>query len=425
MIVHLDELSKDVGLFPQSNKIDIHSVVNIEQELKSISNPLERVVQARNVIQDRLHKRISHFIHRSKISNETRFKHLLAYAKPRASLNAKLLRIAESRPDLMPVFARYFGRYKRLPQKVVSVFVASIGPYALFPSLSAIAVRLLDGRTPNTKRSSVFRAIKKLWNYPTSAELKGVVGEYLIKVGGLTPQQVKYAADKNRSWWVRLHLTSAINCKAIGRAAVETIVNERLRDKNDDVALAAAEKIFLDSLAVQKPYKDINPRAGKVLRSLGIINRQSNICGIEKSFERLLGKHKNPNWRRIFGSDYGTIEQRAVHIRALADTDVTAFVNGLDVFNDWLLWKLFAHDRAIGTYRLGKFGGALQNSRFKAAYPQTHALISTIHEKRYISALSHPRVARTGRPTRRIPYSFLRTAKRLMRSAFSEIARQW
>src|SRR5439155_14195659 len=58
LLVALDLLSKDVGLFPQSAKISIHQVTDIEEELKSISNPSETSVGAKPVDQKKLLKRI-------------------------------------------------------------------------------------------------------------------------------------------------------------------------------------------------------------------------------------------------------------------------------------------------------------------------------------------------------------------------------
>jgi len=43
VVTWLDLLSKEVGLFPQSGKIDIHQVTDIESELKSVSQPLAEV----------------------------------------------------------------------------------------------------------------------------------------------------------------------------------------------------------------------------------------------------------------------------------------------------------------------------------------------------------------------------------------------
>jgi hypothetical protein len=43
MVTWLDMLSKEVGLFPQSSKIDIRQVTDIEEELKSVSQPFDEL----------------------------------------------------------------------------------------------------------------------------------------------------------------------------------------------------------------------------------------------------------------------------------------------------------------------------------------------------------------------------------------------
>ncbi|MEI7837598.1 MAG: RNA-directed DNA polymerase, partial [Planctomycetota bacterium] len=51
MLVRLDMLSKDIGLFPQSSKIDIHEIKDIETELKSVSHPTETTIKKKIVDQ--------------------------------------------------------------------------------------------------------------------------------------------------------------------------------------------------------------------------------------------------------------------------------------------------------------------------------------------------------------------------------------
>src|SRR5205085_1582102 len=41
MVTWLDYLSKEVGLFPQANKIETYRVTDIEKEIKSVSQPFE------------------------------------------------------------------------------------------------------------------------------------------------------------------------------------------------------------------------------------------------------------------------------------------------------------------------------------------------------------------------------------------------
>ena len=82
LLVSLDLMSKDIGLFPQSAKISIHRVANIETELKSISNPPETAIKPFSTDQARILQRITEVTPRYKIADSTRFKYLLAHARP-------------------------------------------------------------------------------------------------------------------------------------------------------------------------------------------------------------------------------------------------------------------------------------------------------------------------------------------------------
>ncbi len=97
----------------------------------------------------------------------------------------------------------------------------------------------------------------------------------------------------------------------------------------------------------------------------------------------------------------------------------------MDVFGDWLLTALYRHDPSIGTYNPGTVGSVLSSTRLKTKYPAIHAMVESIHNKRYESALSHARQRHTGRPTQVIKYTYLRKAKPLVRAAIAEIAAKW
>ena len=112
-------------------------------------------------------------------------------------------------------------------------------------------------------------------------------------------------------------------------------------------------------------------------------------------------------------------------MRALADTNVTAFVNASDVFNDRLLSCLYGHDATLGTYTLGQIGSVLSSVRLRTRYPAVSQLCNGIHNERLKSSLSHPTVKTTGRPTSRIPYRYVHTAKRLYSRAISELEFMW
>ena len=99
LLVSLDLLSKDVGLFPQSGKIGIHRITSIEAELKTISNPIEPVLSSKVVDQKKLLVRLVELSPRCRVTNATRFKWLLAHATPSARLTERLWRVPENHPE--------------------------------------------------------------------------------------------------------------------------------------------------------------------------------------------------------------------------------------------------------------------------------------------------------------------------------------
>jgi len=431
VLVKLDQLSKDVGLFPQASKIDIHKVTDIDQELKSVSNPSETAVKGRIVNQKRLAKRIVQLTPRLspavRILDETRFKYLLAHAAPSAVLNTRMLKIAAGRPDLVPNIARYFRRYRTLPKTVAQKILGIIRAPEVYQYVTTEWIDAATGRLRPAEEGTLNRTLKAQWRPLIMAtELKAAAGKQLIRAGQLTLKQTQYAIVRVRDWWVRSELVSALNDEHYGTLVLDSLLNGALRDPNPDVSLSAAKKTAELSTRVNRPLQGIQPSGGKALRQFGILKRvRGRACGIEFSLARLTGRATVVKWRNVFGAQYRQGEKIAVLMRALADTNITAFVNAADVFNDLLLSRLYAKDPTLGLYTLGQIGAVLNSQRLRGRYPAIFQLCHGIHERRLRSNLSHAVVRTTGRPTSRIPYQYLRIAKQLYIRAYNEIASTW
>ena len=54
-------------------------------------------------------------------------------------------------------------------------------------------------------------------------------------------------------------------------------------------------------------------------------------------------------------------------------------------------------------------------------YPAIFALAKEVHEARYLSMYSHPRVGKTTKPTKKISYRFLGKAKGLLKAAVTKL----
>jgi hypothetical protein len=430
MLIKLDALSKDVGLFPQAGKINIHKIHDIEEELKSVSAPYASTEDGDDdqiSDQSRIRKVIVSLTPRFKVEDNTRFKYLVSRAHPSAKLNNRLLRISSERPDLVPTVMRYFRKYDRLPSTIAANLLDRLSKEPLYDNTTAEIVLTLDQRMPFPFLRRGVRTIKRLWGRRNlGPDLRVATGRLLFRDGLVVGHRIRYALRTTRDWWVRSELYDVLSSSAHTTVFLENILNEGIRDPISDVALSAAARVAQIGINVKRPLKGLNRSAAQVLRQLRLISKlPGGVDGIERSFSRLTGRPTEVNWRTVFGRDYSQAEKQAIFCRALADTDVTAFVNAADVFNDLFLSRLYRHDPALGQYNLGSIGSVLMSPRLRTNYPATFALVSEIHEKRYVSNLSHAIARRTGKPTGRIKYRFRGQAIRLMRAAFGEIARTW
>jgi hypothetical protein len=425
LLVRLDEMSKDIGLFPQSGKIGIHRITNIDEELKSISNPPEVAITRQFTDQKKLFNRIKELTPRYRISNDTRFKYLLAHATPSAPITARLWRILERHPEHYRSVANYLKRYTKLPRVSGKKLVEVIKASTLYTSVRAEFISAADGRIDAAQDRMLAKNLKRQWvPRAMSADLQVSIGRFLMRTGNLSAAQVAYACRAAPSWWARASLIEAAVPDSLGATMIRKIVDDGVKDQGSDPALAAAWKGFESLYVPAGQRKAWKKPAELLMRELGMIQRSTAVhCGINKALAKLDGKYLASNWKKLFGSRYSQAEVQAIETVAASGVNITGFVNFLDVFDDLLIDAIYHADPAIGKYTLGRIGSILQTptGRFAVKYPKTYQLAKEVHERRYESMASHPLIKQTGKPTKRISYKFLPTAKRLLRECISEL----
>ena len=425
MLVRLDKLSKDIGLFPQSGKISIHEVTNIEEELKSISTPVETVVSGKTLDQQKLRKRITALTPHFRVRNPTRFKYILAQATPNSELTKRLWKIYEIAPEYYESIARYLTKYERMPKRAAQQLVRAIRQQDLYPAIMARLIEAADGRLPAPEARLADYAIKRIWK-PNSpdADLLAASGCWLIKRNRLTYAQTKYACQRVKAWWARAKLIAALEDEHMGMPSYGSLINEALRDNSVEAALAASFALINKGVELQPPARTLNKSAAEFLKQFRVIRRgPAAHCGINTSLRRMFGDMAEMNWRAFFGGDYSKAERQMVLCRALSTTNISAWVNAFDVFDDWLLSAIYRQQPALGNY--SNLGSILNSSRLAAAFPNVLALVTSVHNKRYGSPLSHARERRTGKPTAPIKWAYLREARRLVRLAVTELSAHW
>jgi len=172
--------------------------------------------------------------------------------------------------------------------------------------------------------------------------------------------------------------------------------------------------------------RNVHPLAKLVLREFGSLPKATpGVCGVRLGVKEMTGRDIPVGWRKVFGRDYKYAEAQIVECKGYFKTSPTSWVNSADVFLDWLLASLFRRDPSLGKYAIGKVGSYLAHGALKRKYPAVFKLLNEVHSKRYQSNLSHAVVKKTGRPTVRIRFRWLRKGAAYLRNAAEELAVAW
>jgi hypothetical protein len=426
LLVGLDLISKDIGLFPQSSKIEIHKVQNIENELKTVSNPPEASITRVLVDQEKLIARIKELSPRYKITDTTRFKYLLAHAYPSSKLTTRLWRILENRPELYGNVANYLRRYNRIPDGTATKALSYVQANTLYDAVRAEFISAVDGKMSDKLDSHWARFLRQsVWRLQQiSPDLRSACAKFLIRCGQLTPAIIESACLESSSWWLRAQIIDSLEPSTLGIKTIEKIVAKGVKANSREVALSAAWKGFQASFVPNGTRLDWNRAAELLYIEAGHFEKPISFqCGVTNALNKFLSRKDRPKWKRLFGSRYLQAERQAIEAIASSSVNTSSFINLLDVFNDFLLEAIYGTDSNLGSYKLGSIGSVLNapTGRLATKYPATFAFCAFIHALRYESIVSHPLVRSTGKPTKKISHKNIPKVRRLFAGAVAEL----
>ena len=214
-VTELDYLSKDVGLFPQTAKIRIHQIVDIEAELKTVSGGEFDLVgmDLEDVDQESLHKVLAKLSPRSRVGDETRFRYLLAHACPRAKTNDRLWKVLERQPHLYDTILRYFQRYQKLPPKAAVRLITELERNPLYAAIVAELIWTAEGRLSPVHTLRLDAYVRAHWRPREyrSADVLAALGRWAIMRSLLPAEKVESAVRTLPEWWARAELVAVLD----------------------------------------------------------------------------------------------------------------------------------------------------------------------------------------------------------------------
>lgn len=426
-LIRLDFVSKMLGLFPQSSKVNVRKITDIKSEIKTISEIVvfdpDDVKEQENLVDN-----IKQLTPRLNILNESKLRYALGQCQPHTEMNSRVVKLLVKHPHLYQIFLNYLAKTKFLNKSQSNSLFNFLGQDVQYYSVTAQIVDFL--------RQHGHESIKnKLTKFCTRRQL-GKGKNYSELIFSLTCQRlvshsiswgdfVKIVA-RTKDWWSLSRLIYCVDVYDFGSPTVDTFLFKMMSESNGEISLAAAAKFIEEDFDLnRRSTANLSPKAQVLLREHNKISAvRSRHCYLKSSIdEMIMNMQTRYVWKRFLANHYEKSLRLVQRWKAYRRTDPTAWINMTDVFFDLLLDRLYAKEPSLGTYQLGVIGGVLgaPKGRLATRYPKTYTAASKVHELRLSSDLSHAKVRRTKRYTRYISHREARSIVKLLRSAFSEL----
>lgn len=437
MLSKLDYASKQVGLFPQSSKVEMHEIVNINDEIKKVSHIFSDI-NIRKIKGDHksIEKMIFQLTRNNIVINKTDFKIYLNNTIPNAKVTNRVLDILNNQPELFESVTLYLSSYSRnISPKIIERIINELEQPEVFQIINANVLMAIQDKISDNELNDVLNFIYKRWRNKNKEPLTPIyrvtLMSYLLKYNRLSYNEVQDFLKNEDDWWVLKSILRWIDINQFGEPSYKQLLQIPLCHKSIDVSICAAQQIINNNLKnIEKP-STMNYMAQKQLKYAGIINKSARRPSrIQDCLEKICNKElPDLRWKIIFREDHSNAENKAIRANSLSKVDTTALINALDSFNDLLILRLSKHDHRLGTYTLGQPGSWLNdvnyNKKFKQHYPAIFNYCKFIHEKRLESDLSHAVTKKTQKATGRIKYDYQKVVKKLLYDAVDELASKW
>ena len=429
-LIKLDITSKEIGLFPQTSKINIRKFSDPEDEIKSVSRPPEPSIIP-STDQQRLTVRILELCRRGRVApqDSTRFKYLLAKVNPNYRLNARLMAVLRSHPEYAPQIASYISRYAKIPVGMASEVKTYLGGDELYHSVFAVILDACLGRLPLSIDNAIGQAAAerllrpKPGSLPIQPTYKASLIACALSGGKLTFAEYEGIVSVETDWWIKKRSVIKLVPGIYGVPSYEAFLNARMRENGSEVARVCAARLVEGAHKLTTPYGNVDITAKHVLRAAKLIR----VVGapdsrIPEIIAYMLSRKLTAfDWKTLFASEHTQAERMMILLKRDREANIEKFIVHFDSWCDLLLSELYKRLKPGKSYP--SYGSALNDASIAATLPVAVAALKALHALRLESSVAHPRSQKTGKPTRRLRhYDFYKIQKQLG-PAFDEIER--
>ncbi|WP_156898258.1 RNA-directed DNA polymerase [Methylocapsa acidiphila] len=427
-LIALDLSSKEVGLFPQTSKINIRRITNPNDEIKSVSRPPEPSIRP-VVNQKKLASRLLEITRRSRVDPllSTRFKYLIAQARPNYRLSERLLKVIKRHPEYSGAISSYFSRYKVIPTRLAAEITTYLKEPELYHSVTGDILRACLGRMSSTDSAVLGHFAAQRLLRPARSQLplqptyKEALIAWAIQTKAITFREMETLRDSETDWWVRKCILRELTADQFGTPSYRDFLNKSMRIQESEITRCAAARLAEEAILLDKPHHDIFESAKMILKTFKLIRSVGKPPSMINSVIAYVLKRPETdyNWITLFGTDHKHAEQMAIFIKQTQETDIDAFMTRLDSFYDKTTEVVFRRICPGKIYP--KYGVALKHPTLVSLLPKTMKAFEDLHSLRLESFTAHPRSAKSAAGTRRLKHRDFHKLRPALVAAFDEL----
>ena len=426
----LDKKSKELGLFPQSSKITVHEISNIDDEIKRISKPLFDDEIDEEKKPDIAASAINQLVNNN-TSDLTTIKRYFHNIKQDAKSNRIAIKAVEKYPNLIHSFAYYVKRYPRKIPPTIADYIYGICKEKTRQFSSGI---LLDSVCGNMREKDLEKFISLAGEQIKADQKKHFIIDdryrlqliLLVLMGSKKSSKALKGYIEKCSWWVKSNLIYQAQKNRLIDKLGASFLAEYINSEKGELAISGAYCYLLSTKKIPSLI-NTSSYAHNLFVEAGLeCKERHSDSQIPRYLQELVGFKKKFDWKKKLNKDHDHVERTIFIALGYWKTDLTAFVNMWDTIDDMLYGCIAGkHSSALGGYNKGQLGSILTNKNFIKILPNFQKLCTTIHELRLKSHLSHPIIKRTRRHTGPIAQSNRKIIPSLIKKALDEIVNYW
>lgn len=406
-LIGLDLAAKEIGLFPQSSKVNIRRIGDPESEIKVVSRPHDDDLW--DSLGDRsLRAKLLQLSRRGKVKpeNSSRFRYLLAQCSPHRDVSLRLLALLEHHPELSNAIKRYFAGGSKISDGVAREILSRLSSPELYHVVNADLLNSANGKVSDALRAEIGAFSRKRLLNPEKGLLKpqptyrdALIG-FGLYAGCLNYQEFESLRNAEEDWWVRKRFIERLTSDQFGAASYRGYVNQELRHADGEVCIMAASRIAVGAASLERPYGDAQDRAKLVLKASKVIRSAGAPASLINSILSYVLKRPQTayDWKMFFGKRHRDVEEIAIFLKKSRETDIDALILRLDSFADAITEILFA--RLVPAAVLPGYGSALNHPTLKHALPVAMTSFRAPRTLRSKSITAHPRQKVGGKTVR-------------------------